>query len=112
MPDAIRMVQVKDDVALLVNGKLVAQMPWQVALQVSRALAGVARKAEEHAKAGLIVEDQALLLRSGIPLGLSDNRLILKEAYRRAEHMPGLPSIDKPPAVFGAPKILNPGPQA
>lgn len=80
----IRMKQERDRVLFIVDGKTVLDMPWDATLQLAQHLHGVAKKAEEFAKAQQIVYDQAILTRSGFPIGLSNNRDILKAAQKEA----------------------------
>ena len=61
-------------------------MPWHVALDIARALEKKARKAEEIAKAAGLIFDQALLIRTGAPLGFTDNPDIQSEAAKEAAH--------------------------
>lgn len=71
-------------VLLIADGRLVADLPWQAALEVGRSLRAKAREAEATARADAIAEDQALLLRAGVPLALSADPRVMDEAARRA----------------------------
>jgi hypothetical protein len=109
----IRQVNIRQDgdhVLLLEKGIAVLSMPWDVALDLSRAIKAKAKLAEEWAKANEIVMDQAFLMRAGIPIGLSARRDIMKEAVKEASWDTGLrkaiPSI-KSAAKFGKPMIIR-----
>jgi hypothetical protein len=60
-------------------------MPWDAALEVARALTAKAREVESDIKANRIIDDQALLIRLGVPLGLSNNPLIKQAAHQAAQ---------------------------
>ena len=93
------------------------KMPYNVALDVSNALREKAKKAEEFANAEQIIFDSALLIRNNIPLGLSDNPTIKKEAMREAYWNSDLRKY-KPfgniqsREAFGAPSIIQGPPPA
>jgi hypothetical protein len=59
-------------------------------------------RSEEIAKAANIAQDQAILIRSGFPIGITDNRAIMKEAIKRAEELkiPNAPPITKLPRLL------------
>jgi len=71
-------------VIVISNGKAILDLPWDAALAVAQAIRVKARLAEEQAKAEQIVFDQALLTRLGLPLGLTGNRAIQREAQKEA----------------------------
>lgn len=72
-------------VLLIVDGALIASLPWEAALEVSKALRSVGKLAEEYAKAGEIILDQAIMTRAGWPfMGLTANPKILNEAAKEA----------------------------
>lgn len=105
-------VQIKQDgerVLLIVDGKCVLNLPWDAADALSQAFKIQARNAEEIAKAAGIVEDSALLLRAGIPLGLSSHPKIQDEARKEAAHnrtfRRALPGGIKSQQQFGRPGI-------
>lgn len=79
----IRIGQDGPNVIISFDGKPI-EMPWNAALDVSKALTIKARAAEEIAKAEGIIFDQALLVRTGAPLGFTDNPDIQKEAAKEA----------------------------
>lgn len=95
-----------NEVTILFNGKFLSRMPWDKALAFSTAVRIQALRAEEVDKAQLIVADQALLTRHGIPIGLSNNPKINAEAFRESQHLPG-PAGICPTSVVGTPTILR-----
>lgn len=102
-------------VVVISNGKAILDVPWDAALAVAQAIRVKALLAEEQAKAEAIAFDQALLLRLGVPLGLTGNKAIQQEArkeaacnsdlrrYIRNNRMGGMGSQ----AVVGAPAIIR-----
>jgi hypothetical protein len=98
-------------VLVVVDGRAVLEMPWQAALDVSMAIRIQAKEAEALAKVEGIIWDQAILVRSGAPFGLTSHRDMLKEATKEAawnsplrKYMPG--GI-KSQAVFGVPRLIQ-----
>jgi hypothetical protein len=87
------------NVLLLSGPVLIAEMPWEKARVLASAIREMAKLAEETAKADQIIDDSALLLKSGSPFTLSDNPDIKKEAAKKA-----WPSI-KSGEVFGLPIV-------
>jgi hypothetical protein len=79
----VRVGQQAHHVVLEIDGHA-TEMPWQAAKQLGRALLTMAGKAEEFAKHSQIAFDQAILLRSGAPFGLTSNPDIQKEAVVEA----------------------------
>lgn len=73
-----------DRVQILIDGRLAADMPWQQALELSRAIHGQAKQAEAWAKASAIAKDQAILTRLGVPIGLSSDPRVIAEARKQA----------------------------
>lgn len=81
---------------ILAGGVLLADMPWQKADELARALTAKARAAETLAKVDGIARDHAILLRAGAPFGLTNNPTIRNMAARIAawdrrlrRYMPG-----------------------
>jgi hypothetical protein len=98
-------------VLLLSNGILIAEMPWQAADDLARALRAKARKAEEEEKALQIIADNAILLRAGFPLGLTNRPDLIAETIKEAvtnrdlrRYMPGGVKSEE---VFGVPGIIQ-----
>ena len=112
---AIRIKQHYGRVLLLADGKLFADMPWQAADDLARALRSVARTAEEWDQAERIALDQALLLRTGAPIGFTDNPRILAEAEKQAAHDRDLrrylPGGIKSQAAMGRPAVIQHPPE-
>jgi hypothetical protein len=71
-------------VAITIDGSYIESMPWQAALELARAITTQAKRAEEWDRALSIAQDQALLLRAGVPIGLSGNPAIKAEAAKQA----------------------------
>jgi len=90
---------------------VVAELPWNVALDVASALREKAKDAEEVAKAEGIIFDQALLIRTGAPIGLSSHPDIQAEAAREAvgnrQLRRCLPGGVKSQEQFGRPTIIR-----
>ena len=98
-------------VLLIQDGRLMSDLPPQAALELARGLTVQARLAEEQAQAGRIVFDQALLMRTGAPFGLTNRPDILREAVKESwlnrtlrRYLPG--GI-KSHAVVGTPAIRH-----
>lgn len=93
----------------LLNGRLIASMPWDTAAQAWKALRQVTKKAEEEAKATTIIADQALLYRAGATLGLTNRRDIQAEAVKESAWNRALrrylPGGVKSRAIVGTPRI-------
>jgi len=102
-------------VLLLKNGVLIADMPYDAALQISRAMQVKAKDAEELVKANAIIADSALLLRTGFPIGLSNNPDIIRESIKEAVNnrilRRALPGGVKSQAVVGRPSIIQHAPR-
>jgi len=73
-------------VVLIKDGQLTAILPWEAALQLSRALHVQAKRAEEWAKQDRVIGDQALLCRLGVKLGLIRDPRLRPAAVQRALH--------------------------
>lgn len=71
-------------VVILLDGQRAADLPWEAALELAKGITVQARRIEEEIKAEQIVLDQALLIRTGAPIGLSSNPAILNEAGKEA----------------------------
>ena len=83
-PVAVTVRQEGTNVVVIREGRAVFDMPWDAALQLARAIFSQAKRAEELASAERIADDQAVLLRLGVPVGLSSRRDIQEEAQERA----------------------------
>lgn len=98
-------------VLLLSHGILIAEMPWQAADDLANALKAKARQCEEQEKAEQIIADNAVLLRAGFPLGLTNRFDMMKETIKEAitsrrlrRYMPG---GVKSQEVFGTPAVIR-----
>lgn len=104
-----------EKVLLLSGGVLIAEMPWQSADELARALTAKARQAEEQQKAESIAYDAAILMRAGVPMGLSNRRDIIKEAMKEAAWNTNLrrymPGGIKSKEVFGTPTVIRHDPK-
>ena len=96
-------------VLLLHNGRLLADLTHQAAAALARAIHVQAKRAEEEDAALDIIADQALLIRAGVPIGLSSRRDILELAANDAAWSStlrrALPGGIRSKAVFGTPRI-------
>lgn len=95
-------------VLLTINGNTEV-IPWEAADDIAKALIVKARQAEEEEKALLIVEDNALLLRVGVPIGLSNRTDIQQESAFAAQYDEKLrkyfPGGVKSTEIFGTPSV-------
>lgn len=83
--EQIRLLAHNGQIVLLVNGRLTADFPPQVARQLAVALNAQAALIENDANPEKTINDQAILMRAGMKLGLTDNKKILKEAHKEAQ---------------------------
>ena len=72
------------DVVFEVDGRLIFKTSWREALAIADAIRTQAKRAEELAHAPGIVADQALLIRKGLPFGLTRRVDLLREAVKEA----------------------------
>jgi len=97
-------------VLLLSNGRRIASLPYEAALALSKAIRIQAKRVEERAKALQIRDDQAVLMRARMPIGLSDNQDILNEARKEAHYNSNLrrylPHVEPTMEVF-TPRIIK-----
>ena len=113
VPKIARAVVKKDgaDVLIVIDGQKYCRLPWDAALELARAITIQARRIEEQVKALSIVKDQALLMRSGAPFGLSSHPDIIAEAKKEAVHNKELRKavlgrgIGGP--ILGAPRVIK-----
>ena len=73
-------------VLVVLDGKILARMPYQAAQQSAKALKLVASIAENNANPEKTIADQSLLMRAGCPIGLTGDRKIIDESYKEAQH--------------------------
>ena len=83
-------VTVKRDGTYIIVEMSVKAIPWDAALEVAKAITIKAREIEADIKAGRIIDDQALLIRLGIPLGLTNKPELLKAAKNESVYSPEL----------------------
>ena len=83
-PVSVTVRQEGTNVVVIREGQAVFDMPWDAALQLAQAIFSQAKRAEELASAERIADDQAILLRLGVPVGLSNRQDIQAEASKRA----------------------------
>jgi len=114
--NSARFLQHEDRVLLLIDGNLIADMPWDKMLEFCAAGQVVAKKAEEWAKATRLVADSALLIRTGAPFGLTNHPLILGEAVKEAVTNRDLRRYlrggVKSQEVFGTPTVVGHEPRS
>jgi ligand-binding sensor domain-containing protein len=65
-------------------------LPWKAAIEVARGMVAQARYIESKINAPQIINDQAFLTRLGIPLGLTNNPAMKREAQKEAYYNPEL----------------------
>lgn len=103
-----------DRVILEFEGK-VLRLPWEAADEIAKALIVKARVVEEQIKALGIAKDDAILLRLGAPLGLSNNPDIRAEAEQLAQQDPQLrrylPGGVRSKEHFGTPTLIRHAPR-
>ena len=71
-------------VQLIVDGRLMLDLPWDAALALAQAIHVQAKKAEELAKADQVIYDQAILLRAGLSIGFATDPAMIAEAGKEA----------------------------
>lgn len=108
---SFRAIQNGPRVLILVNGKLLADLDCDAAIETGKAFLSVGRSAQEVRDVEKVAQDSALLLRvSG--LGLAHNQAVASEAYKRAQWdrglrkvraIEGIPSESK----VGRPSLIN-----
>lgn len=69
-------------VLLLVDGKLIAELPWQIADKIGELLKAGARLVENAENPEKLIEAQADMVRLGLPVAMSHDPRILKEANK------------------------------
>jgi hypothetical protein len=98
------------EVVLTIDGREV-RLPYTAALEIAKVLFSAGKAAEEIALRESIITDQAILLRAGVPLGLTDHPHLQKEAVKTAMYDRDLrrymPGGVKSGEVFGTPTVTN-----
>jgi hypothetical protein len=110
----LRAARVRHDgprVQFEVDGRLVFDAPWQDALALSDAIRAQAKRAEEDAAAHRIIADQALIIRKGLPFGLTRRPDMLREALKEAQWSRrlrrALPGGIRSTSVVGTPALIK-----
>jgi hypothetical protein len=111
MKEAIRFIIHNERIVMLINGKISADFPPEVAKSLSIALNQQALIIENEQRQRQNLTDQAILMRAGIPIGLGSNKKMLEEAHNEAQwnrelrrYMKNAPGI-KSREIFGTPTI-------
>lgn len=96
-------------VVVIVDGRAVLDLPWQAAQGMAKAIMAKAKEAEELASAESIAMDSAILLRAGVPLGLTSHPKILdlarKEAVSNRRLRRAMPGGIKSKTQYGRPAV-------
>lgn len=71
-------------IQIIDGDKLLVEVPITSAFQLAAAIRRQAAQAEQNAKVLQVVDDQAFCMRAGIPIALSRNPAVLKEAGNEA----------------------------
>jgi hypothetical protein len=71
-------------VLLFMNGQLVFDAPYDAALEIAKGITAQARLIEEEVKAEQIIADEAILARSGFPVGLTTRKDLAEAAAKHA----------------------------
>lgn len=105
------------EVLLLSDGRLIARLPWGAAEALWKAIRAQAQRAEEVAQAQRIIFDQAVLLRAGAHLGLTNHpdlqAAALHESWwnrtlrRYLRSSSGIPSSER----MGTPALIQHAPK-
>lgn len=93
--------------ALIVElqGKRWFECNYREAPVIYKGVLTVTRAMEEEANAQAVISDEAFLLRTGLPVGLSSNSKIKREAWKQAEDV-NFPGMVEPQTVFYPPTII------
>ena len=75
-----------DKVIILLNGKLIATLPWEAAKQLSEAIKIQASLSEEYANADKVALDQSMMVRAGFPFGIANLPGVKKLAKWKAQY--------------------------
>ena len=103
-------------VHIILEGRLLMQLSWQSALELAKELGHVAHLAEEEAKAEQIIQDQAILHRAGVPVGLVTRKDMALLAAKEAAWNSRLrrfirPRQDVPQGIVYAPRVTQSKPE-
>ncbi len=107
---SVRVRQEGTKVLMVIDGRA-SEMPPEAARLLARALIEKAAAAEELARVDSVILDSALLLRIGVPIGLTKHPKILEEARKEAVTNRDLrryaPGGVRSSEQFGAPRITQ-----
>jgi hypothetical protein len=108
---AIRVTHDLNRVYVIEDGEVCLDIPWQMALDISKNMYKHAKLAEEDDKALSIIQDNALLLRAGFPVGLTDRPDMQKETLHVAKNdrdlRRRLPGGIKSQTIVGTPTVIK-----
>lgn len=103
----------KDQILLLCNGQVVTNFPPEVAEHLARGLISLSREILNDRRLEQQILDQAILRRAGVPIGLSNNVAVQKEAAKEAQwngklrrFMPAMRGIPSN-VLFGLPRVRS-----
>lgn len=71
-------------VLVLEGGRVVFDLPYDAALALSRAIHIKGKQAEQWAARESVIDDQAILNRLGVPLGLTNSPVLQHAAWNKA----------------------------
>jgi len=89
----------------VLRGQEWIRCPWTAAMKIASVVRTQVAALQELAHAEQVVEDAAILMRSGIPVGLTHNPKIIKEAWKAAEDVQ-YPGMIEPQFVCYPPSII------
>jgi hypothetical protein len=96
-------------VLLIRNGTLLLDLTWEGAKGLARALRIQSARAEQASKIPELINDQATLIRAGVPIALTNDPRIFKEAGNEAafnrELRKALPGGIPTGVTFGSPCV-------
>jgi len=81
---AVRVRHEGTRVLVIKDGRALLDLPWQAALDLSKALHAQGKRAEEIDRAKAIIADQAIITRLGLRFGITSHPLLLREAGKDA----------------------------
>lgn len=112
--DAVRIVRQGPRVIVIRAGQTVLDVPAEAAMEIGKQLmaAGRLAKLEDPREAERVALDSAVLLRAGVPFGLTSDRRILDmarvEAESNRELRRAMPGGIKGEVQFGTPEVSTP----
>jgi len=103
--DEIEIFRTGLEFVFVLRGREWIRCPWTAALKIAMAVKEQGCKLEEVALHERSIEDSAMLMRTGLPVGLTHNKKIIKEAWKAAEDVE-FPGMIEPTFVCYPPTIL------